>query len=100
MARYRSLYRSLNRAKCGRMTMVYLTNSSMQSTSLSRLSLRIIRFASVEPSSSVNCVYALGTEDWFGMANMRIHRPKKRSELTVLKDCDPPETCAMARVRP
>jgi hypothetical protein len=37
-------------------------------------------------------VYAWGMDDWFGMAKRRIHRPKRRSELTVLKDCEPPET--------
>jgi len=45
-------------------------------------------------------VYAIGTELWLGMANMRIHRPSTRSVLTVLNDCEPPLTCAMARVRP
>ena len=34
------------------------------------------------------------------MVNIRIHRPKIRSELTALKDCEPPHTCAMANVRP
>jgi hypothetical protein len=34
------------------------------------------------------------------MVNMRIQRPRIRREFTVLKDCEPPETCAMARVRP
>jgi hypothetical protein len=34
------------------------------------------------------------------MVNMRIQRPRMRSELTALKDCEPPFTCAMARVRP
>ena len=93
----RSLKRSPNRSKCGRMTMVYLTSSSMQSTSRSRFELAIIRLPSV---SGVNCVYALGTELWLGMANIRIHRPRIRSEFTELKDCDPPLTCAMARVLP
>jgi hypothetical protein len=51
-------------------------------------------------TSSVNWVYALGTELWLGMVNMRIHLPNMRSELTALKDCEPPLTCAMARVRP
>jgi hypothetical protein len=39
-------------------------------------------------------------DDWFGMANMRIQRPRMRKLLTVLKDWEPPETWAMARVRP
>ena len=63
----------------------------------SRLELGIMRLPSV---SDVNCVYALGTELWLGMVNIRIHRPKIRKELTALNDCDPPLTWAMARVRP
>jgi hypothetical protein len=50
--------------------------------------------------SAVNCVYAIGTDDWFGITNMRIHRPRMRSEFTALNDCEPPDTCAMASVRP
>lgn len=34
------------------------------------------------------------------MTNIRIQRPSMRSELTALKDCEPPLTCAMAKVRP
>lgn len=34
------------------------------------------------------------------MANMRIQRPRMRRLLTVLKDCEPPETIARPRVRP
>lgn len=96
----RSLYRSLKRVKCGLIMIVYFTNSSIQSTGLARLSLGIIRLAPSSSSASVKCVYALGTDDWFGMVNILIHRPKIRSELTALKDCDPPEACAMANVRP
>lgn len=77
--------------------MVYLTSSSMQSTSRSRLELGIMRLPS---SSTLNCVYALGTELWFGMVNMRIQRPRMRSELTALKDCEPPLTWATASVLP
>jgi len=77
--------------------MVYLTNSSMQSTSRSLLPLGI---SLLPASSSVNCLYAMGMELWFGMTNMRIHRPSIRRALTVLKDCDPPFTCAIPRVRP
>jgi hypothetical protein len=32
--------------------------------------------------------------------NMRIQRPRIRSEFTALKDCDPPQTWPIARVRP
>ena len=80
-----SLNRSPNKARCGFITMVYLTNSSMQSTSRSRLPLLINRPISLPPSL-VYCVYAFGIEDWLGMANIRIQRPKIRNELTVLKD--------------
>lgn len=34
------------------------------------------------------------------MVNIRIHRPRTRSELTVLNDCEPPFTCATARNLP
>lgn len=84
-----SLYLSPNRSKCGRITIVYFTNSSIQSTSRSRLPLDISLLPS---SSSVNCLYAMGMELWFGIANMRIHRPRIRRELTVLNDCEPPLT--------
>lgn len=65
----RSLDRSLNRSKCSRMTMVYLTNSSMQSTTLSRFpegfnrlppSLSTYAAASESSVASVNWVYAFG----------------------------------------
>lgn len=79
------------------MTIVYLTSSSMQSTRRSRLELGIMRLPS---DSGVNCVYAFGTELWLGMVNMRIQRPRMRSEFTALKDCDPPLTWATARVLP
>ena len=79
------------------MTIVYFTSSSMQSTRRSRFELESIRLPS---SSDVNWVYAFGTELWLGMANMRIHRPSIRSELTELKDCDPPLTWAIANVLP
>src|SRR5689334_10629847 len=79
------------------MTIVYLTSSSMQSTRRSRFELGIMRLPS---SSEVNCVYAFGTELWLGIANMRIQRPRIRSEFTALNDCDPPLTCATARVLP
>ena len=92
-----SLYRSPKRSKCGRVTMGYLTNSSMQST---RRSLLPLGMSLLPASSSVNCLYAMGIELRFGITNIRIHRPSMRNELTVLKDCDPPFTCAMARVRP
>ena len=35
----------------------------------------------------------LGTEDWFGMVNMRIQRPSRRSVLTALNDWEAPDTC-------
>lgn len=71
----------------------------MQSTSRSRFPLG--KSLSLSGCfSSGKCVYAFGIDDWFGIVNMRIHRPRIRRELTALKDCDPPHTCAMARVRP
>ncbi|MNR22873.1 hypothetical protein D3C85_1398530 [compost metagenome] len=51
-------------------------------------------------SWSSNSMKAFGTEDWLGMVNMRIQRPSTRSWLTVLNDCEPPETCITARVLP
>src|SRR3546814_9062682 len=39
---------------------------------------------------------ALATLDWFGMVIIRIHRPRMRSVLTLLNDCDPAETCITA----
>jgi hypothetical protein len=42
----------------------------------------------------------MATEDWLGMVIIRIQRPKSRSVLTALKDCEPPLTCITARVRP
>ena len=53
----------------------------------------------MRPASS-NSSYAFGTLDWFGMVNIRIQRPSSRSVLTVLKDCDPADTCMTASVRP
>jgi hypothetical protein len=35
----------------------------------------------------------LGTEDWFGMENMRIQRPSRRSVLTALNDWKALDTC-------
>ena len=97
---FRSLKRSLNKPKCGRIIMVYFTNSSAQSTTRSRFPPGI----SLEPPSaapsSVNEVYAWGTDDWFGMVNIRIHLPRTRRLLTVLKDCEPPDTIANPKVRP
>ena len=34
------------------------------------------------------------------MVIIRIQRPSTRSPLTALNDCEPPETCITARVRP
>ncbi len=34
------------------------------------------------------------------MANIRIQRPRIRKVLTVLNDCEPPDTCAIASVLP
>ena len=42
----------------------------------------------------------LGTLDWFGIVNIRIQRPSRPSVLTVLKDCEPADTCITASVRP
>lgn len=51
------LNRSPKRSKCGRMMIVYLTNSSLQSTSLSRLELGLRRLPSSTGSPvSVKCV--------------------------------------------
>ncbi len=69
-------------------------------TSRSRFSPLIILLAPGPSPPFVNCVYAFGIEDWLGMVNMRIQRPSMRSKLTVLKDCEPPDTWAMARVQP
>jgi len=79
---------------------VYFTNSSIQSTRRSLLPLGMSLLPPSSAVSSVNCVYAFGMELWLGMVNMRIHRPRIRSELTVLKDWEPPDTWAIARVRP
>src|SRR5450830_86361 len=53
----------------------------------------------MRPASS-NSWYALATEDWFGIVTMRIQRPSTRKPLTALNDCEPPDTCITARVRP
>src|ERR1700679_1090779 len=53
----------------------------------------------MRPSSS-NCSYALATDDWFGIVNIRIQRPRMRRAFTALKDCEPPLTCMTASVRP
>lgn len=96
-----SLYRSENRSKCGRITIEYFTNSSMQSTRRSRFPLGISLLSpSFKLSASVNCLYAIGIELWFGVVNMRIHLPRIRSEFTTLKDWEPPLTWAIASVRP
>ncbi|MNJ61381.1 hypothetical protein D3C77_571650 [compost metagenome] len=42
----------------------------------------------------------MGTEDWFGMLNILIQRPRTRNWLTTLNDCEPPHTCMTARVLP
>ena len=34
------------------------------------------------------------------MVTMRIQRPSTRRVLTTLNDCEPPQTCITARVRP
>ncbi|GKT95232.1 hypothetical protein Ct61P_13082 [Colletotrichum tofieldiae] len=87
--------------RCGRITTVYFTSSSMQSTNLSLFELGIILEPPPSPSpSGVNCVYAIGTELWFGTTNILIHRPNNRSVFTALKLCDPPDTCATHSVLP
>src|SRR3546814_18431741 len=53
----------------------------------------------IRPASS-NSSYALATDDWFGMVNIRIQRPSTRSVLIVLKLCEPAQTCITANVRP
>ncbi len=83
------------------MTIVYFTNSSIQSTNLSLFELGLRRLPPPTGSSaSVKCVHACGMELWFGMVNILIQRPRMRSEFTALKDCDPPFTWAIARVLP
>ena len=83
------------------MTIVYFTNSSIQSTSLSLFELGLRRLPpSTGSSASVKCVHAFGMELWFGIVNILIQRPRIRSEFTALKDCEPPFTWAIASVRP
>src|SRR3546814_6294058 len=53
----------------------------------------------MRPLSSNSC-QALATDDWLGMVTIRIQRPSTRRALTTLNDCDPPETCITAKVRP
>src|SRR3546814_1932962 len=43
---------------------------------------------------------AMATLDWLGMVIIRIQRPSSRNVLTALNDCEPPDTCITARVRP
>lgn len=62
------------------------TSSSTTSTTRPLFDDSIIR------PSGVNCVYAFGRDAWFGMVNIRIHRPRMRSAFTALKDCEPPLT--------
>lgn len=96
----RSLKRSLNKSKYGRIMMVYFTNSSTQSTRRSRFPPAIKREPPSSASLLVNSSYAFGTDDWFGVVNIRIQRPNIRRLFTVLNDCEPPETIAKPRVRP
>ena len=42
----------------------------------------------------------MATEDWFGIVIIRIQRPSTRIWFTALKDCEPPDTCITASVRP
>ncbi|MNL29386.1 hypothetical protein D3C87_1510670 [compost metagenome] len=42
----------------------------------------------------------MATDDWFGIVTMRIQRPSTRNALTALNDCEPPQTCMTASVRP
>src|SRR3546814_7617371 len=53
----------------------------------------------MRPASSNSC-QALATDDWLGMVTIRIQRPSTRRVLTTLNDCDPPQTCITASVRP
>lgn len=44
---------------------------------------------------------SLTLKQWqLGNTHMRIHRPKIRSVLTALKDCEPPLTCETAHILP
>lgn len=52
----------------------------------------------MRPSS--NSRKAFGTEDWLGIVTRRIQRPRTRSWLSALKDCEPPLTCMTASVLP
>lgn len=95
----RSLKPSLKKSECGRMIIVCLTISSTQSTRRSRLPPSISR----EPTSAsawVNYSKTFGTDDWFGIASIRIHRPSICRLFTVLNDCEPPDTIARPSVRP
>jgi hypothetical protein len=73
---YQSLYvqvfsltkRSPNRSKCSRTMMVYLTNSSTQSTKRPLLPPGIIREPPSSVSSFVKSSYDFGTDDWLGIA--------------------------------
>ena len=97
-ASLRSLYRLPNSSVCGRIMMVYLTNSSMTSTKRSRFPLgRSRAWPLPSPPSSSNCLYAVGMLDWFGTVNMRIQRPRTRRLLTVLNDWLPPFTWTIPR---
>lgn len=53
----------------------------------------------IRPFSSNSC-QALATEDWLGIVNILIQRPRIRIWFTALKDCDPPQTCITASVLP
>jgi hypothetical protein len=58
---------------------------------------RITRAARSLSSNSRN---ALGVEDWLGIVNSRIQRPRVRNWFTVLKLCEPPFAYMTASVFP
>lgn len=98
---FRSLKRLPKSSKCGRMTIVNFTNSSIQSTNLSRLPLgKSLALPLPSPPSSSNALYAIGKLLWFAIVNIRIHLPNTLNEFTALKLWDPPLICITESVRP
>mmetsp|Transcript_45755 Transcript_45755/g.97584 ORF Transcript_45755/g.97584 Transcript_45755/m.97584 type:complete len:225 (+) Transcript_45755:673-1347(+) len=76
------------------MMRVNLMCSSITSTTRSLSELGFIR-----PHASNSC-HAFGTDDWFVVHGIRIHRASRRSSFTALNDWEPPLTCNTAHVRP
>ena len=53
----------------------------------------------IDVSEEAGVRYLHFSQEWIQGA-MRIQRPNRRSVLTALNDCDPPDTCMTANVRP